>query len=205
VGYTASCSKKSEPDFLDEIYKHLGLKTVQEAFVVIYNQNNRFFLNEAEQGSKDARSTNIVNRTRGFLVAFENHGLNYMIGNSGKAVPDLKHWSDIAYLKWTDPIATVAPESGELKYVLRNAIGNGDTTNIINKVLHQYQQTAKKNKDWEPKWSGIDFPADSEQAQALIGTPNGHGVTWLLIQHKDKKLLGHKAVEKVILFYADKE
>ena len=144
-GYTASCWKKPEPDFLDKIYKHLRLKTDQEAFVVIYNQNNKFFLNGAEQGSTDAKFTNIVNHTNGFLVAFENHGPNYIVGNSRKAVPDLKHWSNIAYLQWTDPIAATAPGSGELKYVLRNAIENGDTISIINKILNQYRQTAKKN------------------------------------------------------------
>ena len=143
--YTAACWKKPEPDFLDEIYKHLRLKTDQEAFAVRYNQKNRFFLNGAEQGSTDAKFTNSVNHTNGFIVAFENHGPNYIVGNSGKAVPDLKHWPDIAYLQCTDPIATTVPGSDELKYVLRNAIENGDTISIINKILNQYRQTAKKN------------------------------------------------------------
>jgi hypothetical protein len=190
---------------MENIYKHLGLKTDPESFKVQYNHNNRFFLDEIRRQPTEAAFTNRVIRTSGFLVAFANHGPDYFVGNSGKAVPELKHWSDIAYLQWTDPAVVAAPGSGELKYVLRYAIENDATISIFNKILEQYRQAGKKVKDWEPKWTGVDFAADSKQAQALLGTPNGYGVAWLLIQHKDKKLLGHKTVEKVTLFYTDRE
>jgi hypothetical protein len=97
-GYTTSCRPYMEPDFLEKIYKHFGLPTNQAAFEVTYNHNNRFFLNGAQKGSTDAHFINHVNRTNGFLVAFENHGPAYMVGDSGRAIPQLKHWSDIAYL-----------------------------------------------------------------------------------------------------------
>ena len=204
-GYTASCRKCVEPDSLDVIYRHFGLRTNQDAFEVIYNHNNRFELKGALKNPTDARFINHINRTTGFLVAFENHGPAYMIGNSSKAVPDLKHWSDIAWLQWTDPTATAAAGSGELKYVLRNAIENKDTLNIIDRIIGGYREENNKENKWVPNWPGIDFAADSMRAQALLGTPNGHGVAWLLIEHKDKKLLGHKTVNKVTLFFTDND
>jgi hypothetical protein len=204
-GYTALCRTWVEPDIMNLIYMDLGLRTNQQAFEVIYNHNNRFELNGALKDSTDAQFINQINRTNGFLVAFENHGPAYMIGNSGKAVPDLKHWSDIAWLQWTDPTATAAAGSGELKYVLRNAIENKDTLNIIDRILGGYREEKNKENMWVPNWPGIDFAADSMRAQALLGTPNGHGVVWLLIEHRGKKLLGHKTVDKVTLFFTDND
>jgi hypothetical protein len=198
-----------EPDSLDEIYVHLGLPTNQKGFEVIYSHNNRFFLNGAQKDSTDAQFINHINRTNGFLVAFENHGPAHMVADSGKAVPELKHWSDVAYLQWTDPIATAAPGSGELRYVLRNAIEDRDTLDVIDKIMDEYRCVNKKDKKdekgerWEPEWPGIEFETDSKQLQALLGTPNGHGVAWLLIQHKNKKLLGHETVCKLTLFFTD--
>jgi hypothetical protein len=90
-----------------------------------------------------------------------------MVADSGKAVPELKHWSDVAYLQWTDPIATAAPGSGELRYVLRNAIENGDTLNVIDKIMDEYRRVNKKDKKdengekWEPEWPGIEFGTSS--------------------------------------------
>jgi hypothetical protein len=200
-GYTASCPSCMEPDSLDEIYNHLGLRTGQKAFEVTYNHNNRFILNGAQKGSTDAHLSNQVNCTNGFLAAFENYGPVYMVGFSGKAVPELKYWSDIACLQCTDQIATAAPGSGELKYVIRNAIENKDTLNIIDIILNECGTVNKKDEEWELEWPGIDFGMDSELLQALLGTSNGHGVAWLLIQHKNEKLLGHKTVDKVTLFF----
>jgi hypothetical protein len=166
-GYTASCRPCMEPDSLDEIYVHLGLPTNQKAFEVIYSHNNRFFLNGAQKDSTDAQFINHINRTNDFLVAFENHGPAHMVADSGKAVPELKHWSDVAYLQWTDPIATAAPGSGELRYVLRNAIENGDTLNVIDKIMDEYRRVNKKDKKdengekWEPEWPGIEFGTSS--------------------------------------------
>lgn len=42
------------------------------------------------------------------------------------------------------------------------------------------------------------FDARDERAQALLGTPNGSGVAWVLIQRK--RYLGIKVVDKVTMF-----
>jgi hypothetical protein len=85
--------------------------------------------------------------------------------------------------------------------VLRNAIENADTLNVIKEIMNEYRRVHKKDKEYEPGWAGIDLGIDSKQLQALLGTLNGHGVAWLLIQHKAEKLLGHKTVGKATLFF----
>jgi len=122
----------------------------------------------------------IVDRTSGLLIAME-----YFRHYSPTQITGLKHWSDMAFLAWTDPAADLGESEGDLRYVLRWTITNKDTINVANQVVANYQ---KENQIFGGKrilkWPGITFKADSEEAQALLETPNGSGVAWLLIQHK---------------------
>ena len=53
---------------------------------------------------------------------------------------------------------------------------------------------------WAPGPEGFTWAAETE-AKALLGTPNGSGIAWLLIQHK--RQLGWKMVDSVTLFWKD--
>jgi len=44
---------------------------------------------------------------------------------------------------------------------------------------------------------------DSEEGKAILGTPNGAGTAWLLIQRGRE--LRHRKIEKVTVFYAENE
>jgi len=44
---------------------------------------------------------------------------------------------------------------------------------------------------------------DSEEGKAILGTPNGAGVAWLLIQRKQE--LGHRTIKDVTVFWAEYE
>jgi hypothetical protein len=52
-------------------------------------------------------------------------------------------------------------------------------------------------------YPGETFDMDSEQGKAILGTPNGAGVAWLLIQRKRE--LGHATVKDVTVFCAHYE
>ena len=52
-------------------------------------------------------------------------------------------------------------------------------------------------------WPGLEFDAYSIYAQAMIGSPNGYGVAWLLINQA--YLVGSRIIDKVHLFLADDE
>lgn len=47
-------------------------------------------------------------------------------------------------------------------------------------------------------WPGRKFSVNTAQGQALLGSPNGGGVAWLLAQHK--AALGNRAVTDVTVF-----
>jgi hypothetical protein len=64
-------------------------------------------------------------------------------------------------------------EEAELKHVLRSAVENEDTLSVTKQTVDDYRRANKLEDAWEPAWPGISPEADSEQAQALIGTPSG--------------------------------
>ncbi|KAF2648826.1 hypothetical protein K491DRAFT_611948 [Lophiostoma macrostomum CBS 122681] len=106
--------------------------------------------------------------------------------------PRLRHWSDIAFLHWQS-ITLQETHSTQLNHIIRSSIQNHQTLSIVNKVLE------RNNVETLPEWPGITFDINTEQAHALLGTPNGSGIAFLLFQHKQQ--LGHKTVEKVTMFY----
>lgn len=88
----------------------------------------------------------------------------------------------------------------ELKSVRRNEIRNRDTVAVICKVLTKYRKGNHLSKNWAPGPEGLMFGIDTDEAKALLGMPNGCGVAWLLIQHKDEEQLGWKTVRSVTLY-----
>ncbi|EDU43951.1 conserved hypothetical protein [Pyrenophora tritici-repentis Pt-1C-BFP] len=159
---------------------------------VTYNQES--VVGDKEYTKLYATFRNVVDRPNGFLVATENTKYDR------PTQPEvLNYWSDIAFLAWTEPVADEEKRGGDLNYVLRWTITNRDTVVVTSKLLTDYRAEEEEDEEWVPVWPGISFDADSEQAHALLGTPNGSGVAWLLVQHK--RQLGHKVVKKVTLFY----
>ncbi|KAG9193508.1 hypothetical protein G6011_03543 [Alternaria panax] len=124
-------------------------------------------------------------------------------------LPKLRYWSDVAFLQWK----SLAPPTDdallpELKVVVRYEILNADTRAICSTIVASLRKRRREkakpgiaHDDWLPRWPGITFPMDSEEAAALCGTPNGSGVLWLLGQHKAG--LGRKTVDKVTLLYRE--
>jgi hypothetical protein len=76
-------------------------------------------------------------------------------------------------------------------------------TNEKTKAVIEHIMRNTTSMERYPVFPGISWYTDqNEEAAALLGTPNGSGVAWLLIQHKAQ--LGHKIVDKVTLVYNDR-
>lgn len=87
-------------------------------------------------------------------------------------------------------------ENAQLKYVLQHYVINEtvlETVKIINEA-----NSGKLMHSKNPQWPGIEYKADTAEGQALLGTPNGSGVAYMLIQHR--QALGHKKVDKITIF-----
>jgi hypothetical protein len=107
-------------------------------------------------------------------------------------VPALKQWSDIIYLPWMElHTPTSGTKVSDLKYIMRTPCVNPTTQLVVTEVLK------RTGKQLGP-WPGATFSADTKEGNALMGTPNGHGVGFMLVQHK--KQLGNKVVEKITVF-----
>jgi hypothetical protein len=64
-----------------------------------------------------------------------------------------------------------------LKGVFQMEIANADTIFVI-KILNGGEELLP--------WPGLAFKMSDERGQAMLGTPNGLGVAWLLITHKSQ-------------------
>ncbi|KAH4817075.1 hypothetical protein HBH61_056070 [Parastagonospora nodorum] len=133
----------------------------------------------------------VINPKDGIIVAYDNYSPRAAAEDSARndtIIPDLKHWSDIAFLQWK----SCASKGAELKYMLRYQVMN-DSANYMIEALNF------ANGDETVEWPGTTYDGASEEGQASLGTPNGSGVAWLLIQHKE--FLGHKIVDKITIFH----
>jgi hypothetical protein len=201
-GYTRSYEPKIiyAPSYFDKIFETLDMNLSCPVTEILDRHNRSFSIHGAMASATDAEFRNSVDHENELLVAWANHGPDYLVENSGRAVPELKHWSDMAYLQWCDPDVSHG-ENGELKYVLRHEIQNKGTLAIMRRIEDDYRRANGIEDGWKPMWPGITLEADSEESKALLGTPDGHGVAWLLIQHK--RQLGHMAVGKITLYLCD--
>src|SRR5579871_1874365 len=124
-----------------------------------------------------------------------------------KDCPALEHWSDLAWLGMTNPIVKAKGTDynlalmhdklkwnvQNLRYILRASVGNYETLGVLYYVA-ALKQGSGSGRDWKikPFRERIDLDANSNEGKAIIGTPNGLGVAWLLIQHKQD--LGEKRI-----------
>ena len=111
---------------------------------------------------------------------------------TGSEVIPLKQWSDLVFLAWQNFQQKQAePEARmqNLRYVFRMQIANVDTESIVSRVMGGVAASV---------WPGKTFKMTTDEGKALLGTPHGSGIAWLLAQHK--KQLGLKTVDEVTVY-----
>jgi hypothetical protein len=142
-----------------------------------------------------ASYTTICNPEEGVILGWGAFSPAYMGAKKDPpvtVVPDLKSWSDITFLQWADLHKNEkGPAVSHLRYIMKTPCENPTTQLVIKKALKNTGQTLSK-------WPGVTFSMDTKEGVAILGTPNGWGVAYLLVQHK--KQLGNKVVDKVTVF-----
>lgn len=107
----------------------------------------------------------------------------------GDIVP-LGHYSDITFLEWEH---LAGDKTNGLQYIFRNNIINRQTKNAI------FQALANSGvEDGPVAWPGHKFDMQSKEGKAILGTPNGNGIAWILFSHRAQ--LGWKTVKSVVVF-----
>jgi hypothetical protein len=153
---------------------------------------------KANQNSQTlgAQFDNIVNGEQGYIIAgnnispvdIEKKALQDDPDSNVKA-PPLSKWSDMVAIEWSDKAAS---GGAALQYVVRSAIRNANTIEMIRQAFQTVGQTtvgAWPGVDFEPTDATSDLPAELDDATqafiGLLGTYHAAGPAYLLAQHLD--------------------
>lgn len=175
--------------------------------------------------STSAFFINAFDFNNGILIAGSNFGPDFasqhLTLRDGEALPELRRWSDVVYLQarfltsseYRLPEGTARPSADAikgLKSVVRLGIENKGTNVVVHRIV-QDKVTGACGYDTVEQmidagcpdccraiaWPGLTFEIGSQEGLALLGTPNGAGVAWLLMQHAE--LVG-KAIARVTVW-----
>ncbi|PSN67639.1 hypothetical protein BS50DRAFT_664959 [Corynespora cassiicola Philippines] len=129
-----------------------------------------------------------------FILAVDPKGAIYAISRMSpesvaknykrEDLPKLRSSSDIMWGAWQG----AGSGNKDIKYFFALYVVNQDTRGIILRALGNRKKTLAL-------WPGIDFDMESDEGKALMGSPNGIGIGYLLIQRKPE--LGTKFISKV--------
>lgn len=108
-------------------------------------------------------------------------------------LPNLQKWSDVVWYFWEMSCQEENVGVGNLNYIFRVQIVNDNTNFIVSKALGSTSVDV---------WPGKEFSMDMDQGKALLGTPNGGGVAWFLINHQAQ--MGTKTIKSVNVFSTEK-
>ncbi|CAO1596413.1 hypothetical protein XANCAGTX0491_000262 [Xanthoria calcicola] len=109
-----------------------------------------------------------------------------------KMIPRMNRWSDIAWFLWAKRAGAFADE---LRYIVKDNIINKPTRSVIDQVFGIPPNTL------DLEWPGKTFDvSNSNQGKALLGSPLGSGIGWLLADNK--KVLGNRNV-KITIFTSE--
>jgi hypothetical protein len=132
------------------------------------------------------------------LCAFNNLSAKQASTLAPVTWPPLTRWSDITFLQWakqmnSDGTSSIKPP----KYIIRLNLRNEKTQTILTYIKQKFLNNADKL----PEWPGVVYQPGSDQFNALLGSPNGFGAAWLLINHKMQ--FGVWTIDQITIFNVD--
>ncbi|KAL8790086.1 MAG: hypothetical protein Q9213_000788 [Squamulea squamosa] len=114
----------------------------------------------------------------GTIIAVDNHSPRHAVGANGK-VPRLNRWSDMVWHLWSDICAHTGTDVRSLQYIFHDNIITDSTKSIM-----EYVGGAGQNALDLP-WPGLAFGLDTEEGLALLATPHGVGIAYMIKDHSD--------------------
>ncbi|KAI4269383.1 MAG: hypothetical protein L6R38_007485 [Xanthoria sp. 2 TBL-2021] len=119
-------------------------------------------------------------------IAMDNHQNDFPQATTQqlrKQLPAMQRWSDIVWYVWA---LTAKDKAGDLRYIFRDH------------VIDQIFKVPAYTLDF--KWPGKTFDVGTDDRKALLGTPHGTGIAYLLADNK--KTLGKRSL-KITCFTSD--
>ncbi|KAL8830747.1 MAG: hypothetical protein Q9170_005596 [Blastenia crenularia] len=105
--------------------------------------------------------------------------LNYSpkgVTSPGRAIPELNRWSDVVWLLWSD---IAQNNTRNLQYILRDNVRTDTTI----RIMEQIEKTG--GQPLNLPWPGHGYDMRSDAGKALLASPHGIGIAYLLRDHRD--------------------
>lgn len=159
-------------------------------------------------GNRNVQWENSLDPVNGVIIALDNVSPRARKVPQGEFFPLVSNWSDAIFSQYrraslayesphaNGPISEVKHDKPvpQVSQIFRHDIANQKTLRLIVAVIRMYLQRA----DLGEQMDYLTVPANSDEGKILLGSPNGAGVAFFLIQHKLQ--LGHKKVESVSIY-----
>lgn len=143
----------------------------------------------------DAIYDNVYNVREGVIIAMQN------TGSEEKIDSPLHQWSDVAFLKYQLEASKFDADMNDLQYVFLLACNTKETRSVVSLALGgPFDDPEKQAPQWVQRktFESNGDPTDANAFKALIATPHGRRIAWLLIQHQDQ--FGYKRVARITVF-----
>ncbi|KAL8688947.1 MAG: hypothetical protein Q9224_004761 [Gallowayella concinna] len=106
-------------------------------------------------------------------------------------VPPLSRWSDVTWVLYSDLARKSSGEQlGKLQYLAHDMVTNGDTKVVMIYIMRKHQKNVGR---LQMPFPGLEFDIETEEGQALLGTPNGVGTAWMM--HDRARELGKRGLK----------
>ena len=112
-------------------------------------------------------------------------------------LPGPHKWSEIVWAIWAGVAQVEDAQPASLKYIFRHEVATANTRHIMELAVNVGEDALDR------PWPGVRFVKGSQQYQALMGTPHGTSIAWLLIDHPDD--LPGREIESITVFTTDSE
>ncbi|KAI4221710.1 MAG: hypothetical protein LQ349_007782 [Xanthoria aureola] len=177
---------KDEPlngDFVDEDWQTaLGIPARPPNYVATkHSQTVAPFVSATGQNVKDETGGSYKLQyipSTGAIIVLGAYSPDFIVGTEGIAkidrpavIPQLNRLSDMMWYRWN----SLVTDPATLRFIGHDNISNRLSQNIIREIL------LRTTGDRFSPWPGNSLGLNTDDGKALLGTPNGIGVAWLLL------------------------
>ncbi|KAL7795688.1 hypothetical protein V8C43DRAFT_279694 [Trichoderma afarasin] len=142
---------------------------------------------------------------RGIIIADNNFSVDAAIKEDNLVEAEItthvRRWSDAAWMQWTKACEDEGIDDvSNVQYIFRATVINQNSLSIILQALRQKYKDSPSVPPIGP-WKSrltLDVTQNPDEFYAVLGSPNGSGVAFLLATHK--AALGIKTINKVDIF-----
>lgn len=149
------------------------LSALRRVFSQLYEQLLIDYTQRATAGSYE--NEYIPSGQKSTIIAKNNYSPTYR--SPGQPVPPLWRWSDVVWLLWSQIAGNQF--AGQLRYIIRD-----DVRNPISRAVIEHVAGAMPD-ELDLPYPGNVYDMRSDAGKALLGTPHGIGIAYLIKDHRD--------------------